>query len=107
MISLICGIQSMAKMISTEQKQYHRRAEQTCDCQEGGRGNGMGWEFGVGRCKLLHLEWVSNEVLLYSTGNSIHSLGIEYKGKKKYYEKKHVNICMTGSLLYRESDRTL
>ena len=28
-------------------------------------GNGMDVEFGVGRCKLLHLEWISNEVLLY------------------------------------------
>ena len=29
-----------------------------------GRGGGMDWEFGVSRCKLLHLEWMSNEVLL-------------------------------------------
>ena len=28
----------------------------------------MDGEFGVNRCKLLHLEWISNEVLLYSTG---------------------------------------
>ena len=38
----------------------------------------MDGEFGVGRCKLLHLEWRSNEVLLYSTADSIHSLGIEH-----------------------------
>ena len=44
-------------------------------------GNGMDWEFGVGRYKLLHLEWVTNEVLLYSTGNSIQSLGIEHDGR--------------------------
>lgn len=25
----------------------------------------MDGEFGVGRCKLLHFKWVSNEVLLY------------------------------------------
>ena len=35
----------------------------------GGRGGGMGWEFGVGRYKLLHIEWINNKVLLYSTGN--------------------------------------
>ena len=29
----------------------------------------MDWEFGVSRCKLLHIEWTGNEVLLYSTGN--------------------------------------
>ena len=26
-----------------------------------GVGSGMDWEFGVGRCKLLNLEWISNE----------------------------------------------
>lgn len=32
----------------------------------GGRGSGMDGKFGVGRCKLLHLELISNEVLPYS-----------------------------------------
>ena len=60
----------MAQMnISTEQKQTHRHGEQICGCQAGG--SGMDWEFGVSRCKLLHLEWTSNEVLLYDTGNYI------------------------------------
>ena len=36
---------------------------------EGDRG--MDWDFGVGRCKLLHLEWINNKVLLHSTGNYI------------------------------------
>ena len=31
----------------------------------------MDWEFGVGRCKLLHLEWINNKVLMYSTGKYI------------------------------------
>ena len=35
------------------------------------RGSGRDWEFGVNRCKLLHLEWISNEILLYSTGDYI------------------------------------
>ena len=63
--------------LSTEQKQTHRHREQTCGCQG---------EFGDSRCKLLHLEWVSNEVLLYSTGNYIQSLGenmIEDNMRKK------------------------
>ena len=47
---------------------------------EGG-GNGMDWEFGVGRCKLFHFEWIKNEVLLYSTGNSIQSLGTDHGGR--------------------------
>ena len=47
---------------------------------EGG-GSEMDWEFGVGRCKLLHLEWISNEILLYNTGNYIQSLGIDHDGR--------------------------
>ena len=46
-----------------------------------GEGSGMDKEFGVGRCKLLHLEWISTEVLLYSTGNYIQSLGIDHDGR--------------------------
>ena len=37
--------------------------------QEGGGGSGKYWESGVKRRKLLHLEWISNEILLYSTGS--------------------------------------
>ena len=39
---------------------------------DGGR-SGMDWEFGVNGYKLLHLEWIGNEVLLYSTGNYVQS----------------------------------
>ena len=35
----------------------------------GGGGSGMDWEFGVNRWKLMPLEWISNNILLYSTGN--------------------------------------
>ena len=31
----------------------------------------MNWESGVNRSKLLHLEWIRNEILLYSTNNYI------------------------------------
>ena len=53
--------------------------KQTCGCQGGG--SGMDWESGVHRCKVLHLEWISNEILLYSTGNYIQSLMMEHGGK--------------------------
>ena len=57
----------------TEQKQTHRYREWTCGCQGegGGRGYEMDWEFMVSRSKLLHIEWISNEAPLYSTGNYI------------------------------------
>jgi len=46
-----------------------------------GRGSGMDGELGVSRCKLSHLEWIRNEVLLYSRGNNIQSLGIDQDGR--------------------------
>ena len=42
--------------LSTEQKQTHIHGEQTCGCQWEWGGNGMDWEFGVGKCKLLYLK---------------------------------------------------
>ena len=44
---------------------------------QGGGENGMDWEFGVIRYKLLHLEWINNEVLLYNTENYIQSFVIK------------------------------
>ena len=64
-----------------EQKQTHKQREQTCGCQGGVGRSGMDWEFGVSRYKLSHLEWISNEVLLQSTGNYIQSLGIDPDGR--------------------------
>ena len=47
MISHMCNLNMAQMNISIEQKQTHRHGEQTCDCQEGGGGNGMDWKFGV------------------------------------------------------------
>ena len=52
-------------------KENHGLGEQICGCQGEGGGSGMDWELGVNRCKLLPLDWISNEILLYSTGNFI------------------------------------
>ena len=50
---------------------------------EGGGRNRMDWEFGVSGCKLLHLEWISNELLLYSTGSYVQSLVMEDNVRKR------------------------
>ena len=68
----------------------HRHREQTCGCQGAG-GRGRDWEFAVGRCKLLHLEWINNKVLLYSTGNYIQYPVINHNGKE--YEKR-MHMCV-------------
>ena len=47
----------------------------------------MGWEFGVSRGKLLHIEWIENKVFLYSTENYSQSPGINYNGKNKNIKK--------------------
>ena len=52
----------------------------------------MDWEFGIGRCKLLHSEWINNKVLMYSTGNYIQYSVMKHNGtedKKKRMLKKN------------------
>ena len=55
----------------------------------------MDWEFGISRCKQLHIGWIKNKVPLYSTGNYVQYTVINHNGKE--YEK-NVYICITESL---------
>ena len=60
---------------STKQKQTHREEthiEKRLKVARMEGGSGMDWEFGVSRSKLLHLKWISNEVLLYTTWSYTH-----------------------------------
>ena len=63
-----------------KKKKTHGHEEQTRGCQAGDGGSRTGWEFGVGRRKLLHLEWIGNEILLCSTGKCIQSLAMGRDG---------------------------
>ena len=65
--------------LSTKQKQTHRLANRLVVAKDGG--SGADGEFGVSRRKLLYLEWMSNEVLLYSPGYDIQSLGRDHDGR--------------------------
>ena len=60
--------------LSTENKETHGHEEQTCGCPWEGGGSVMDWEFRIKRCKLLPLQWISNEILLYTTRNYIYPL---------------------------------
>jgi len=83
-------------------KETHGLREQTCGCQ-GGRG-GMNYEFGVNRYKLWHLEWISNEILPYST-ILVTCVGTRWR---IMWERESMCVCMTGSLCCTvEIDRTL
>ena len=59
-------------MSENPKKQTHGHGEQACGCQEEGGGTG------TLRLVVLHLEWIRNENLLYSTGNYIGSLVMEH-----------------------------
>ena len=64
MISLICGILNTA-----QNRNRPTNTDNRLLVAKVGGGSGMDWEFGVSRFKLLHLEWINNMVLLYSTEN--------------------------------------
>ena len=83
--------------ISMKQKQSHRYREQTCGCQGAGWG-GKDWEFGISRCRLLYIGWITNKDLLYNTENYIQYPVINHNGKE--YEKEYIYICITESLCY-------
>ena len=53
----------------------------------------MAWEFGVSRCKLLHIEWINNKVLLYSTGIYIQYPGINHMENNIKKECMYVYNC--------------
>ena len=89
----------------TEQKQTQKHREQTCDCQGGRGGSGMDWEFGLSRCKLLHLEWISNEVLLCSTRNYIWS-PLSSMMEDSMRKRMYMYTCMTGSLFFKAEINT-
>ena len=48
------------KMILPTTETDHGHGEQTYFCQGEAGEKGMDSWFGIGRCKLLHLEWISN-----------------------------------------------
>ena len=61
----------------------HGFGEETCGCRGGGGGSGMDGMLGVNRCRLQPLEWISNEILLCSTGNYVWSLMMEHDNVRK------------------------
>ena len=86
---------------SMKEKQTHRHREQTCGCQ-GGSGEGMDWEFGISRGKLLYIGWINNKLLLWSTGNNTQYAVTKHSGKE--YIRTHTYI--TVSLCYIEGINT-
>ena len=48
----------------------------------------MDWEFRISRCRLIHIEWINTQVLLWSTGNYTQFPVISHNGKE--YEKEYI-----------------
>ena len=70
----------MAQMIYYKAEEImDMESRHVCWGEQGERGKDG--DSGVGRCRLLCLEWMGYGVLLYSTGNSVQSLGLERDGK--------------------------
>ena len=67
--------------LSTKQKETHRHREQPYCQGGGGRGEGMDWDLGISRCKVVYIGWINSKVLLYSTGNYIQYPVINQNGK--------------------------
>ena len=89
----------------TKQKQTHIYREPTCGCQGGEGWGGMDWEFGFSRCKLLYIEWININVLLYKRGNYIQCLVINFNGKEcdKYvYIQMYNNHCAVQQKLTQQ-----
>ena len=102
LISLIFGIYNMAQMIlSTEQKKIMDMVRRLVVTRREGGGSGMDGEYGVGRYKLLYLEWISNGILLCSTGNYVQSPGVEHDGRQ--YKKKDVYMYDWVTMLWHRS----
>ena len=95
----------MWNLIGTNEPIYRTETdshrEQTCGCQEGGRRSGMDGEFVVSRGKLSHLERTGNEVLLYSTGSCVQSLGYMMGDDMR----RRICVCMNDwvTLMYMRS----
>ena len=81
-----------------ESKIWHKRTylqnrSRLTDITKGDEGEGgMNADFGVGRFKQLHLEWMSNEVLLYSTRTYTQYLEIEHDGRQHKKEVVYIYI---------------
>ena len=103
MISLICRIQKMIQMnLFTKQKQTHGLQKQTYGYQKGKAREKAKLRVGIWYVHILHMEWMINGDLLYSTRNSPQYSVITYVGKAS--EKEwivYVNNWIT--LLYNRN----
>ena len=54
--------------LSAKQKWTHEHREQIVVAKGEGVGEGMEWEVGVSKCKLLYIEWINNSSYCVAQG---------------------------------------
>ena len=93
-----------------KQKQTHRHRKQSYSTKgartqktklqyQGGKGGeGINQELKINMYTLLYIKQITNEDLLYSTGNYTQYFVITYKGKES--EKEYIYIYNSTTLLY-------
>ena len=84
---ILYDIAYICNLIYDTNEPFHRKnhgfGEQTCGFQGGGGVSGVDWESGLNRCRQSPLEWISNEILLCSTGNYVWSLMMAHDNVQK------------------------
>ena len=56
----------------------------------------MDWKLGINRCRLLPMGWISNEILLCSTGNYVQSFMMEHDNMRKKNVYMYVQLGHHG-----------
>ena len=75
-------------------KCWSKKHEKKC------HGGGKDWEFGISRCKHLHIEQINKHVLLYSTGNNSQYSVINQTGKE--CEKDYIYVKLNHFALQQK-----
>ena len=75
-------------------KQKHSQRGQTCGCQTGWQDRWMDGEFGVSRCKLLYLEWITTRSYCIAQYPLINH------NEKEYEKYIHIvaSLCCTAEI---------
>ena len=74
---------------------------------KGGVGVGeMNWEIGINIYTLLYIEQVTNENLLYSTGNPTQCYVVT-KMERKIQKRRNICILINDSICFTEESNTL
>ena len=93
-ISLICGIQKNGTDEQLQSRNRDTDVENKLMYTKGGRGSGMNWEIGIYIYTLVCIKQITNENLLYSTGNSTQCSVVTKMGRKSKKQGIYVYVYL-------------